>query len=316
MENMTIQKALVTGGAGFIGSHLVDALIRKGVYVVVLDDLSRGNLENLKKAKKTNAVSFLKGDIRDVSTVAGACRNVDTVFHMAAKTAVPDTISAPIESNEINITGTLNVFDAARHAGVGRVVFAGSCAVYGDHPELPKTESSPISPKSPYAVQKYTGELYARLYHDLYNLETVTLRFFNVYGPRQDPSSPYSGVISIFMDKAASKTPPVIHGDGRQFRDFVYVTDVVDALIKAALVPAAAGRTFNIGTGDTLSIIDLWDQVKNITGSTLSPQYGPARSGDIRGSRADTTLAESLLGFKPQVKPAAGLAALWTALHK
>ncbi|RLC23000.1 MAG: hypothetical protein DRH21_07590, partial [Deltaproteobacteria bacterium] len=220
-------KALVTGGAGFIGSHIVDALVAEGCDVVVLDDLSSGSLSNLEHIK--NKITFYKGTIQDQKILMKASENCEVIFHQAAMVSVTKTVDNPVDSAFINDLGTLFVLESARQNKVKRVVLASSSAVYGDDPLLPKHENMPLKPMSPYAVQKLTGELYARIYYDLYGLETVCLRYFNVYGPRQDPSSPYSGVISIFMTRAVSKKPPVICGDGKQYRDFVFVKDVVKA---------------------------------------------------------------------------------------
>ena len=247
-----IGKALVTGGAGFIGSNLVDALLREGADVKVLDNLSTGRLKNLERVERQ--IEFKQGDIRDIETVKSICYGCDIVFHQAAVVSVPQTVEDPLMSAAVNDTGTLNVLEAARNVGVKRVVLASSCAVYGDDPELPKQEHMIVKPQSPYAVQKYTSEMNAGLYYELYGLETVCLRYFNVFGPRQDPTSPYSGVISIFMASAAQGRQPIIYGDGMQYRDFVFVNDVVNANLLAAVADKAKGGVFNIGTGQYVTI--------------------------------------------------------------
>ena len=295
--NFRLSRVLVTGGAGFIGSHLVDALVAEGCDVVVLDDLSSGSLSNLKHVK--DKITFYKGNIQDQKILMQAAKNCEVIFHLAAMVSVTKTVDNPVDSAFINDIGTLIVLDAGRKNKVKRVVLASSSAVYGDDPLLPKHENMPLKPMSPYAVQKLTGELYARIYNDLYGLETVCLRYFNVYGPRQDPSSPYSGVISIFMTKAVSKKPPVIYGDGKQYRDFVFVKDVVKANLLAATEDDAAGQIFNIGTGKHVSINNLWDMISLFSGLKIEPEYIPSRPGDIIESVASIEQAKSALGFEP-----------------
>ncbi len=294
-----ITRALVTGGAGFIGSHLTEALVLRGCRVTVLDNLSSGNLENLDGMK--DRLTFIEGDIQDPQIVAEACKGCDTVFHHAAVVSVTKTVDDPVGSARINDLGTLNVLDAARRQGVGRMVLASSSAVYGDDPQLPKIESMPPNPLSPYAVQKRTNEQYARLYHRLYGVDTVCLRYFNVYGPRQDPSSPYSGVISIFMRCAADDSAPIIYGDGRQTRDFVNVLDVVQANLLAAQNGQAPGRVFNVGTSDSIAIDALWAKISRLAGCRKSPTYGPAREGDIVHSLAGIQKARENLGYGPSI---------------
>ena len=291
-----LSKALVTGGAGFIGSHLVDTLVKEGCDVVVLDDLSAGSLSNLKHVK--DKITFYKGNIQDQKILMKAAENCETIFHQAALVSVTKTVDNPVDSALINDLGTLLVLESARQNKVKRVVLASSSAVYGDDPFLPKHENMPPKPMSPYAVQKLTGELYARIYYDLYGLETVCLRYFNVYGPRQDPSSPYSGVISIFMTKAVSKKPPVIYGDGKQYRDFVFVKDVVKANLLAATAEGTAGQTFNIGIGKNISINTLWDMICLLSGLNIEPEYRPPRPGDILESVASIEQAKSAMGFE------------------
>jgi len=288
--------ALVTGGAGFIGSHLVEALLSAGCKVTVLDNLSTGNLLNLEPVK--DRITFYQNDIRELDMLEKAAQGCDVIFHLAAVVAVQQTVSNPVESAMINDIGTINVLEAARAKKVRRLVLASSCAVYGDDPRLPKKESMMPRPASPYAVHKLSAEHYARVYFDLFGLETVSLRFFNVYGPRQDPSSPYSGVISIFMDKAVSNQVPVIYGDGNQSRDFVYVKDVVKAILLAATTDNLAGNALNIGTGSYVLINRLWELIASLSGRHLAPRHEPARSGDILHSVAGMELAQSILNFK------------------
>jgi nucleoside-diphosphate-sugar epimerase len=290
------KNALVTGGAGFIGSHLVDALVSAGCKVTVLDNLSTGNLLNL--GPLTDQITFYKNDIRQLEMLEKAAEGCDVIFHLAAVVAVQQTISNPVESTMINDIGTLNVLEAARAKNVRRVVLASSCAVYGDDPRLPKLETMTPRPASPYAVHKLSAEHYARVYFELFGLETVSLRFFNVYGPRQDPSSPYSGVISIFMAKAASNQVPVIYGDGNQSRDFVYVKDVVKANLLAAGADNLAGNVLNIGSGSYVLINRLWELIASLGGQRLAPKYEPARNGDILHSVAGMELTRSILNFK------------------
>jgi nucleoside-diphosphate-sugar epimerase len=302
----TIQHALVTGGAGFIGSHLVDALIEQGAQVTVIDNLTTGKKENLQHAG--SAVDFHEGDIRDRAILQKVLTGVDVVFHQAAVVSVPLSVAQPLDSAAVNEIGTLEVLEAARQAGCRRVVLASSSAVYGDDPELPKREHMPFRPLSPYAIQKMTGEYYAGLYDQLYGLETACLRYFNVFGPRQDPSSPYSGVISIFLDRAADGRAPVVYGDGEQTRDFVYVQDVVSANLRAATEDGATGKAFNIGTGNTITINRLWQRVAELAGIALAPDYQAARDGDILHSVAAIDAARRDLGFVPETRFEDGLA--------
>ncbi len=290
------KSALVTGGAGFIGSHIVDALLAAGCEVTVLDNLSTGHLSNLEHVR--DRIAFHRGDIRNQDILMKVAEGCDVIFHQAAIVSIPQTVENPVESAMVNDMGTLFVLEAARQCHVKRVVFASSCAIYGDDPELPKHEGMPPKPLTPYSVQKLTGEFYARLFHDLYQVETVCLRYFNVYGPRQDPSSAYSGVISIFMTKAAAKERPLIFGDGEQYRDFVFVKDVVQANLRAASAAGAIGKRINVGTGKFVRINELWEMVSYMAELELEPEYGPARTGDIPESVANISLAKSLLGFE------------------
>lgn len=303
---IAFQKALITGGAGFIGSHIAEELVGQGCGVTVLDNLSTGHLENLESIK--SGVEFVRGDIQDEQVLADVVTGCDVVFHEAAVVSVTKTVAEPVSSTAVNDMGTLKVLEAARLNGVQRVVLASSSAVYGDDPRLPKVESMAPQPLSPYAVQKLTNEHYALLYYKLFGLEVVCLRYFNVYGPRQDPSSPYSGVISIFMTRAKHGTAPTIYGNGRQSRDFVYVKDVVQANILAATHPAAPGQVFNVGTGDSIEINTLWNKIAKLARCSASPEYADSRPGDIVHSVAGIQKAGEKLGFCPAVSLDQGLA--------
>ncbi len=304
-----MNKVLVTGGAGFIGSHLVKTLLEKGYQLAVIDDLSSGHLANLEHVK--NQITFIKGDIRDAELIERAVIGCDTVFHLAAMVSVPKTVRNPLESAGVNDVGTLLVLEAARKMGVRRVIISSSCAVYGDDPQLPKKEIMMPRPLSPYAVHKLTGEHYASIYHKLHGLETVALRYFNVYGPRQDPSSPYSGVISIFMSKAIANLSPTIYGDGAQYRDFIFVADVVQANLLAAMSTKAPGQVFNIGSGGFVRINQLWDKICAISGSDIEPRYETSRPGDIVESVADIDAARDVLEFGPAYSFDRGLKATY-----
>ena len=300
------QKALITGGAGFIGSHIAEELVHQGCAVTVLDNLSSGHLENLDTIK--SGVDFVRGDIQDEQILEDVISGCNLVFHQAAVVSVTKTVTDPVQSTAVNDLGTLKVLEAARRNGVRRVVLASSSAVYGDDPQLPKVESMTPRPLSPYAVQKLTNEHYAQLYNKLYGLEVVCLRYFNVYGPRQDPSSPYSGVISIFMTRAGSGTAPTIYGDGRQSRDFVFVKDVVQANILAARQAAAPGQVFNVGTGNSIEINTLWNKIAELAQCAVTPDHAASRPGDIVHSVAGIQKAEEKLGFRPVVSLDQGLA--------
>lgn len=294
---LAFSKALVTGGAGFIGSHLVTALVEGGSRVTVLDNLSSGHLSNLDHV--SDRIRFVQGDIRDVDTLTAEMEGCEVVFHQAAVVSVTKTVEDPIGSAVINDMGALNVLETARRNAVRRVVLASSSAVYGDELQSPKVESMTPKPLTPYAIQKLSNEHYARVYYQLFNLQTVCLRYFNVYGPRQDPSSPYSGVISIFMTKAVNDESPLIYGDGRQTRDFVYVSDVVLANVLAAGNENAAGEVYNIGTQNAVDINSLWHQVAALGNSACKAKHVSPRSGDIVESLADIRKARHQLGFKP-----------------
>jgi len=304
-------RALVTGGAGFIGSHLVDRLLLDGLEVRVLDDLSTGHLANL---PTHSALTVLEGDVADFDTVNRAVSGCDWVFHEAAIASVPKTIELPIESQRVNYGGTVNVLEAARSAGVRRVVFAASAAAYGDLPGQPKSEAMPVRPLSPYAVDKLASEYACQVYHRVYGLETVCLRYFNVYGPRQDPSSPYSGVISLFADRLGRGEAPIIHGDGEQTRDFVFVGDVVEANLRAANHPEAPGRVVNIATGAAVSLNTLFARMQRILDADLMPAYGAGRTGDIRHSVADVSTAAACLDWSATTPLDQGLSSLLASL--
>jgi UDP-glucose 4-epimerase len=297
--------SLVTGGAGFIGSHLVEALLAQGHQVRVLDDLSTGRLENLSDV--ADRIDFIEGSVQDVAVINRTMADVALVFHLAAMVSVPKSMIEPLEAEFTNTVGALNVLTAAKAAGVRRLVFSSTCAIYGDEPTLPKTEIMLPQPKSPYAISKLAAENYCLLFNQAYNLETVVLRYFNIFGPRQDPSSPYSGVISIFVDKLAQGLVPTIFGDGEQTRDFVYVEDVVRANLLAAEIPEATGEIFNIGTGHPVSLNRLFEHLRHIFNCNQKPNYAPARAGDILQSYAAPTKAKRVLGWSAQVDFEAGL---------
>ena len=290
---------LVTGGAGFIGSNTVDELVRRGHGVVVLDDLSAGKEDNL--AEVRSKITFMKGSINDIEAVQKAMVQADYVIHLAARTSVPRSVKDPIETNRVNVDGTLNVLVAARDNKVKRVVFAASSSAYGDTPTLPKSEHMQPVPISPYGVSKYVGELYAQTFGRCYGLENVCLRYFNIFGPRQDPDSPYSGVLSRFSAAFLDSTPPVVFGDGEQTRDFTYVDNAVLANILACEAPSASGRTFNVGTGHAVSLNQVLQMLQKASGKTLETKYEPSREGDIRDSLADIRLAKEFLGYTPAV---------------
>ncbi len=300
---------LVTGGAGFIGSHIVNELVRRGHEVVVLDDLSTGKEANL--AGVGGKIDFRVASITDLPAVHAACRGADYVLHLAARTSVPKSVADPLESNRINIDGTLNVLVAARDARVRRFVFAASSSAYGETPTLPKVETMPPEPISPYGVTKYVGELYAQVFGRVYGLENACLRYFNVFGPRQDPTSQYSGVLSRFMLAILQGQPPVIYGDGRQSRDFTYVDNVVDVTLRACEAGGASGKVFNGGTGARITLNEVVKLLEKITGRTVAARYDPPRTGDILDSQADVSLAGKVLGYRPLVLFEEGLRRTW-----
>jgi nucleoside-diphosphate-sugar epimerase len=301
---MAENKYVVTGGAGFIGSALVRRLIPHGT-VSVIDNLLTGNERNLDEVR--GQIEFHRADIRDPSVIAPLIHGADTVFHLAAIPSVPRSIDDPVPSHQVNVDGTFNVFRAASEGGVRRIVYAASSSAYGDTPTLPKRESMAPQPKSPYAVQKLVGEYYASVFHSCFGLETVALRFFNVYGPRQDPSSPYSGVLSLFMKHLLARTAPTIFGDGEQTRDFTYVEDVADLCFKAAQAPGVAGNMYNAGNGGRYSLNLIWKLLREMEGVEIEPQFAPPRPGDVRDSMADTARAAADLGHAPRYSIQEGL---------
>ncbi|MFW6139739.1 MAG: SDR family oxidoreductase [Acidobacteriota bacterium] len=299
------EACLVTGGAGFIGSSLARGLLKEGKEVRIIDNLSIGSLSNLDGL--LDQVEFIDGDIRNLSTIQEASENIKYVFHQAAVPSVPRSIENPVDSNQSNIDGTLNVLVAARDQGVKRVIYAGSSSVYGDTPELPKKEDMKPHPLSPYAVTKLTGEYYCKVFSDVYGLETVTTRYFNVFGPRQNPESQYAAVIPKFIDAFLKGNPPTVFGDGEQTRDFTFVDNVVYANILCSKAQKTAGEVINIATSSRISLNELINILKKITKRNIDPVYTEPREGDVRHSLADISRAESLIGYKPIVDLKQGL---------
>jgi nucleoside-diphosphate-sugar epimerase len=295
---------LVTGGAGFIGSHLTEELVRRGHRVRVADSLITGKRSNL---DHISGVEFLEGDMADLAFARTATDGCDYVLHQAAIPSVPRSVKDPITSNRANVDGTLNALVAARDAGVKRLVFAGSSSAYGDTPILPKREDMPSNPLSPYALQKVVGEQYLQMFTRLYGLETVAIRYFNVFGPRQDPGSPYSGVISVFATALLENRPPTIYGDGEQTRDFTYVVNVIDGVLRACEAPAASGEVINVATGGRISLNTLFAEMRKLIGSDVEPKYEETRAGDVRDSQADISKAQRILGYEPTVSFEDGL---------
>jgi nucleoside-diphosphate-sugar epimerase len=293
---------LVTGGAGFIGSHLVEELLRRGESVRIADNFSSGRRANIPAG-----VEVLEGDVADEAFAARAVAGCDYVLHQAAIPSVPRSISEPMATNRANVDGTLSLLVAARDAGVKRLVFAGSSSVYGNAATLPKREDMRPAPMSPYALQKLVSEQYCQMFTQLYGLETVTTRYFNVFGPRQQPGSPYSGVISLFIEALATGQRPKIHGDGRQTRDFTYVGDVVRGVLAAATTPGVGGEVFNVAVGGRISLLELFGTLQRLLKTNVEPICGPAREGDVRDSQADIVRARQRLGFEPQVSFEDGL---------
>jgi nucleoside-diphosphate-sugar epimerase len=296
---------LVTGGAGFIGSHITEALVKRGERVRVLDNLLTGKRENL--AHLMNQIEFIEGDIRHPEQTRAAMEGVNIVFHQAAIPSVPRSVTDPQLNHDSNVQGTFNVLMAARDAGVKRVVYAASSSAYGDTEVLPKQEDMPPNPLSPYAAAKLFGEYYMQVFTRVYGLETVSLRYFNVFGPRQDPSSPYSGVISKFATALLTEQTPVIYGDGEQSRDFTYIDNVVDANLRASEAPAAVGHVMNLGVGRRITLNALLAEMQKALGTNLPPEYREMRAGDVRHSLADIARAQKLLGYEPIVHLPEGL---------
>jgi UDP-glucose 4-epimerase len=306
---------LVTGGCGFIGSHLCEELVGRGHAVRILDNLSSGYLRNIEHLR--GRVEFVQGDVRSREDLAGAAKGVDYIFHEAALVSVFDSVERPADNNDINITGTLNVMLAAKASGVRRVVMASSAAVYGNDPELPKREDMRPQPESPYAVGKITGEHYLRVFSLLYGVQAVSLRYFNVFGPRQDPKSFYSGVISRFADDIVAGRTPTVFGDGLQSRDFVFVKDVVQAnLLAMASEKAGRGEAFNVGTARSSTLLDLLAALGELTGAAVTPAFRPPRAGDIRHSLSDISRARDLLGYEPAHDLKRGLRELLASLKQ
>ncbi|MBS1920185.1 MAG: SDR family oxidoreductase [Bacteroidetes bacterium] len=304
-------KVLVTGGAGFIGSNLVANLLQdKRISLVrVLDNLATGSIENIEEFNSDQKFQFLKGDIRDYTTCLAACDGMDTISHQAALGSVPRSIKDPLTTNEVNITGTLNIFNAAKDKNIKRVVYAASSSTYGDHPGLPKIEDKIGKPLSPYAVTKYVNELYAKVYADLFGIETIGLRYFNIFGPKQSPQGPYAAVIPIFITCLLENKSPVINGDGSYSRDFTYVDNAVQANIHSLFTQniKAVNQVYNIACGHQTSIIKLFQLLSAFASATVQPTFGPERLGDVRDSLADISKAEILLGYQPAVSVEDGL---------
>ncbi len=301
---------LITGGCGFIGSHIAEALLEDADHQVTLfDNLSSGRLENI--ARFRDRVTLVEADVRDREALTGVLGGVDFLFHEAAMVSVVDSVDRPRECHDVNITGTLNVLEAAAAAGVKRVVLASSAAIYGNNPTLPKVETIPPAPESPYGLAKITKEYYGGVYSRLYGLPVIALRYFNVYGPRQDPKSPYSGVVSIFVNRLLSGETPTMFGDGEQTRDFVFVMDIVQAnLLAMKCQDLRGGEAFNIGTGRQTSLLALLKTLNGLVGTRLEPAFAEARSGDVRHSYADISLATGALGYNPKHSLQEGLSQL------
>jgi len=296
---------LVTGGAGFIGSHMTQALVRRGDTVRVLDDFSTGKQENL--AEVLDRIQLVEGSLNDPDALSTGVEGVDTIFHEGAIPSVPRSVDDPVASNHANVSGTLALLVAARDAGVRRVVFAASSAAYGDQPGFPRRESMPTQTLSPYAAGKVAGEAYMQAFHACYGLETVCLRYFNVFGPRQDPASQYAAAIPRFITRLLAGEPPIVYGDGEQSRDWTYVANVVHANLLAAVAPDAPGRLFNVACGETVSVNRVLEVLQNLLGTKIEPRYEPPRPGDVLKSDADISLARELLDYEPQVSFEEGL---------
>lgn len=307
-------RVLVTGGAGFIGSNLTGALLADSrvSFVRVLDNLSTGSLKNLEDYQPDPRFEFREGDIRDFETCKKACEGIDVITHQAALGSVPRSINDPLTTNNVNITGMLHILTAAKEAGIKRVVYAASSSTYGDHPGLPKVEDKIGNPLSPYAVTKYVNELYAKVYASLYGLEPIGLRYFNIFGPRQNPNGPYAAVIPLFAEALIKKTAPTINGDGSTSRDFTYVANAVQANIRALFTDnkEAINQVYNIACGEQTSLLELFDGLNAEAGTDLQPVFGPERAGDVKHSLADISKARTLLGYEPEVTVKEGLK--WT----
>jgi nucleoside-diphosphate-sugar epimerase len=300
-----MSKYLVTGGAGFIGSNLARRLLSGGEEVVILDDFSTGKSENIEDIE--DRLTLITGDICDIDTVRRAMRGIDYVFHHAAVVSVPRSVDDPARTNDVNVTGTLNCLMAARDAGAARFVFAASSSAYGESPELPKREEMKPHPLSPYGVSKLVGEMYCRVFYEVYGLPTVSLRYFNIFGPYQDPGSQYAAVVPIFIARLLRGESPVVFGDGEQSRDFTYIDNAVQANLLAVKSAKADGKIFNVACGDRYTINELVAHLQHLTGSDKAPTYVEPRPGDIRHSMGDISAAERALGYKPEVSFEEGL---------
>lgn len=298
-------RALVTGGAGFIGSHVAQALVEEGWDVSILDDLSTGSEHNLQEIPR--GFTFIKADVRDAGAVSRATEGTDAVFHLAAQVSVPLSVERPTLTYEVNAIGTVNLLEACVAAGTRRVVFSSSCAVYGDSEALPKREEMLPEPLSPYAATKVAGEHLMAMYHRLHGLETVSLRYFNVFGPRQDPASEYAAVIPKFVERMAAGERPVIFGDGRQTRDFIYVRNVADANLAASRCAGATGQVLNIGSGESIDLLRLASEINSVLGTSLDPEHSEPRPGDILHSSCALDRAREVLGWEPRIGLAEGL---------
>ena len=302
-----MRKVLVTGGAGFIGSHVVDALVARGDAVRVLDNLSTGKRDNLSAHLAAGRVELIEGDIRDAAAVARAVQGIELVYHEAALASVPRSVEAPLESHHACATGTLTVLDQARRAGVRRVVYAASSSCYGDQPQTSKRESDPVVPLSPYAAAKLAGEMYCQAFYHTYGLETVGLRYFNVFGPRQDPQGAYAAVIPRFITAILAGAPITVFGDGMQSRDFTYVSNVVDGNLLAGEASGVAGQMINLANGRSDSLLQLITTLEALLSTRANVRHEPARAGDVRDSLADIYLARRLLKYEPRVDLEEGL---------
>jgi nucleoside-diphosphate-sugar epimerase len=296
---------LITGGAGFIGSNLVHALVERGFRVTVLDNMSTGRLANLDGV--LSKIKLIEGSINDLGLLKEILKDVDVVLHQAALPSVPKSLERPLDTHHQNLTGTLTLFEGCRLAGVKRVVYASSSSAYGDHDAQVKVETLEGRPKSPYAVQKFGTELYARVYHELFQVETVGLRYFNVFGPRQDPQSQYAAVVPAFVTKMLAGESPTIYGTGEQSRDFTYIDNVIEANIKASTAPAIGGDVFNVGCGSSTSLLDLIDNLNQALGKSITPSFDPPRQGDVLHSLAGIDKAREHLGYEPYITVQEGL---------
>ena len=305
-------RILVTGGAGFIGSNIVEALLqdKRVTYVRVLDNLATGSLDNIASFRDDARFEFIEGDIRNYDTCLLSCETIDLITHQAALGSVPRSINDPLTTNDVNITGTLNIFTAAKEKKCTRVVYAASSSTYGDHKGLPKVEDKIGRPLSPYAVTKYVNELYAQVYADLYGIEFIGLRYFNIFGPRQNPNGPYAAVVPLFAEAILQNIAPVINGDGSHSRDFTFVDNAVQANILGLFIEnkEAVNQVYNIACGEQTSLLELMNYLKKETGSELQPIFGPERNGDVKHSLADINRAQKLLGYQPSVTVSEGLA--------